>query len=72
MNLPPLPSTRFGQNVYITGGDPVRHPLYTEADMREYGTLCRKQALEQAAKKVDHIMFFNGKTFGEKIMELLK
>ena len=38
--------------------------------MREYGALCRKMALEEAAKEVDHIMFFNGKTFGEKIREL--
>ena len=36
----------------------------------EYGALCRKMALEEAAKEVDHIMFFNGKTFGEKIREL--
>ena len=35
-----------------------------------YGALCRKMALEEAAKEVDHIMFFNGKTFGEKIREL--
>lgn len=40
--------------------------------MREYGALCYRQALEQAAKEVDHIMFFDGKTFGEKIRELLK
>ena len=43
---------------------------YTADQMREYGALCRKQALEEAAKEVDHIMFFNGKTFGEKIREL--
>lgn len=46
----------------------------TEADvhklMQKYGELCRKMALEEAAKEVDHIMFFNGKTFGEKIREL--
>lgn len=64
MNLPPLPEP----SPYV----PVYRPLWAEDKMREYGALCYRQALEQAAKKVDHIMFFNGKTFGEKIMELLK
>ena len=58
MSLPPLPYPQ------IPGND------YTAADMRRYGALCRKMALEEAAKEVDHIMFFNGKTFGEKIREL--
>ena len=66
MNLPPLPPTSTFQR--FDGGKTIQ--AHTSADMREYGALCRKMALEEAAKEVDHIMFFNGKTFGEKIREL--
>ena len=65
MSLPPLPEKEcLGENDWqeIHG--------HTAEQMRDYGALCRKMALEDAAKEVDHIMFFNGKTFGEKIREL--
>ena len=64
MSLPPLP----GSLAVFT---PTRDQhVKLNWIVREYGELCRKQALEEAAKEVDHIMFFNGKTFGEKIREL--
>ena len=68
MSLPSLPPASF---VHKMHHDPVYdNHYYTNSQMREYGALCRKMALEEAAKEVDHIMFFNGKTFGEKIREL--
>lgn len=66
MKMPPLPPTSTFQR--FDGGKTIQ--AHTDASMREYGALCRKMALEEAAKEVDHIMFFNGKTFGEKIREL--
>ena len=63
MNLPPLPHPHCYDSIQDFG-------CFDEIQMREYGALCRKMALEEAAKEVDHIMFFNGKTFGEKIREL--
>ena len=64
MNLPPLP----GSLAVFT---PTRDQhVKLNWIVRKYGELCRKMALEEAAKEVDHIMFFNGKTFGEKIREL--
>lgn len=48
MNLPPLPQPAMRFEVHIT---PLGEMLdYTEKQMREYGELCRKQALEEAAK----------------------
>ena len=64
MNLPPLPPVLC----HTCDAD----EQYTADQMREYGALCRRMALEEAAKLVDHIMFFNGQTFGEKIREPLK
>lgn len=64
MSLPPLP----GSLAVFT---PTRDQhVKLNWIVRDYGALCRKMALEEAAKEVDHIMFFNGKTFGEKIREL--
>ena len=63
MSLPPLP----GSLAVFT---PTRDQhVKLNWIVRKYGELCRKMALEEA-KEVDHIMFFNGKTFGEKIREL--
>ena len=78
MNLPPLPEPDgfLCQRLYYKVGDvdehctQPHHNKWAEDQMREYGALCRRMALEEAAKEVDHIMFFNGKTFGEKIREL--
>jgi len=64
MSLPPLPDLCTWGKTVLTREDMI------QVRMREYGALCRKMALEEAAKEVDHIMFFNGKTFGEKIREL--
>ena len=64
MSLPPLPES-------LAVFTPTRDQhVKLNWIVREYGELCRKMALEEAAKEVDHIMFFNGKTFGEKIREL--
>lgn len=74
MSLPPLPEPGLVCNLSVYYGIAVNKtvldPLFGTDQMREYGALCRKMALEEAAKEVDHIMFFNGKTFGEKIREL--
>ena len=64
MSLPPLPDLCTWGKTVLTREDMI------QVRMREYGELCRKMALEEVAKEVDHIMFFNGKTFGEKIREL--
>ena len=67
MSLPPLPDPS-GKQWDDDSDEWMR--AFTDLQMCEYGELCRKMALEEAAKEVDHIMFFNGKTFGEKIREL--
>lgn len=64
MSLPPLPELEPWAKCMVVRED------VAQMRMRDYGALCRKMALEEAAKEVDHIMFFNGKTFGEKIREL--
>lgn len=47
-NLPPLPPKRCA--LFHPGG---RLDYYGEHQMREYGQLCRQQALEDAAKVAD-------------------
>ena len=43
MNLPPLPHPHCYDSIQDFG-------CFDEIQMREYGALCRKQALEEAAK----------------------
>lgn len=51
MNLPQLPEPHFGVGKYL--GFAGERNGYTEYQMREYGALCRKQALEEAAKVIE-------------------
>ncbi len=59
MSLPPLPEpvVRREAFVYDAHGSIIGHaqPLmsFTPKQMHEYGQLCRKQALEEAAALVD-------------------
>ena len=64
MSLPPLPE------ILAAFAPSLGRHIELNKIVIDYGALCRKMALEEAAKEVDHIMFFNGKTFGEKIREL--
>lgn len=48
MNLPPLPEPGFSG--YASKDDPDEYFSYTAEQMREYGQLCRQQALDEAAQ----------------------
>jgi len=50
MNLPPLPEAeRHDHGLHGRG--------YTEKQMREYGAICRKQALEDAIKLIEEELY---------------
>lgn len=59
MSLPPLPKAHIKRDAYIYDslGEIVdtAPPLlgYTPKQMHEYGALCRKMALEEAAKAIE-------------------
>ena len=59
-NLPPLPepwvtdteesgTREDGESIFVD------IPLFTEEQMREYGQLCRQQALEEAAQQCEDV-----------------
>lgn len=49
-NLPPLPKPEALQRKQLNHGGYEMRPVFTADQMREYGQLCRQQALEEAAK----------------------
>lgn len=53
MNLPPLPDPGGALFEFRTRKAPFAY--HTADDLREYGALCRRMALEEAAKVCDNI-----------------
>ncbi len=62
MSLPPLPPTSTFQR--FDGGKTIQ--AHTDASMREYGALCRKMALEEAAGICDDISTQHNDTYKHK------
>lgn len=54
-NLPPLPKPEALQRKQLNHGGYEMRPVFTADQMREYGQLCRQQALEEAAELCDNI-----------------
>ena len=46
-NLPPLPKPEALQRKQLNHGGYEMRPVFTPEQMREYGQLCRQQALEE-------------------------
>jgi hypothetical protein len=63
MNLPPLPEAE-GKQWADEADDWAR--AYTECQMRSYGALCRKMALEEAAGICDDISTKHNDTYKHK------
>lgn len=55
MNLPPLPYSPYLFTEWDSPTERVSRTMYTEKQMREYGELCRKQALEEAMQQCQQI-----------------
>lgn len=51
-NLPPLPKPEALQRKQLNHGGYEMRPVFTADQMREYGQLCRQQALEEAAQAI--------------------
>jgi len=72
MNLPPLPEPDV-----VLDMDWNYRDVYDDSHMREYGALCRKMALEEAAKLCDEVQemygqyTFSARVSAERIRELL-
>lgn len=81
MSLPPLPEPGLVCNLSVYYGIAVNKtvldPLFGTDQMREYGALCRKMALEEAAKLCDEVQemygqyTFSARVSAERIRELL-
>ena len=86
MSLPPLPEQRNVALIQGFEGSEYRNLSYDYCEttakhsinqMREYGALCRKMALEEAAKLCDEVQAmygqytFSARVSAERIRELL-